>query len=52
MLTKLARTAAENPHAGNPGRKENCSVLTKVHEEGRKTVESGGVFANVQKFHC
>lgn len=34
MLTKLARTAAGNPHAGNLGRKENPSVL--IHYRRRE----------------
>lgn len=44
MLTKLARTAAGNPHAENLRRKENGSVLTHIQEEGRKGMESGEVF--------
>lgn len=39
MLTKFARTAAGNPHAGNLGRKGNCSILTHIQEEGRKGIE-------------
>lgn len=38
MLTKFARTAAGNPHAGNLGRKENCSILMHIQEEGRKGI--------------
>lgn len=49
MLTKFARTATGNPHAGNLGRKENCSILTHIQEEGRKGIESGGVCCKYSK---